>query len=346
MDNRGTGQFREIVDRLYESSRQYPGYVEELKNVIAQLRQYVETSDENFIGQLLFPEFYPPARLPTRFSTPTAAFSVRDHFYVDPNVMGNFSIIFFPKAMGPTGYVFLHRSDVWTESSWGPSTMVRADQINEWYDSVRLVAATIKLTYMGSNDEMSGVLVGSIDYGYNTTTPNVDRVEEANYVQRSKTVEGLRLIWFHKDTKDTEFVPTTSNAGDQSQAILIYGTALPMSPGNKLRCDVERHFEGIPNHNIRDYVEVKKAAYNENTLKALDLVHERLPQLLNVKPSQLHEMHRLVMPKLSALDQVLETILPQGRGGLLHTLTGEALGSSEVEGDSGLEAVKKTFTAL
>lgn len=47
--------------------------------------------------------------------------------------------------------------------------------------------------------------------------------------------------------------------------------------------------------------------------------------------------------KLSALDQVLETILPQGRGGLLHTLTGEALGSTEIEGDTGLDAIRRTL---
>jgi hypothetical protein len=264
-------------------------------------------------------------------------------------VLGNFSLVFYPKAMGPLGYLFIHRSDVWSETNWGPSTLAKADEIATWYDAVRLVGAMIKLTYMGSNDEMSGVLVGSVDYGFNTITqPTVDRVEEANYVQRSKTVEGLRVIWFYKDTKDTEFVATAGNRGDVTQAITIYGTALPMTPGNKLRCDIERHFEGIPNAEIRDYVEVRKSAYNENTLKALDAIHEKLPQLLNIKPNQLYEMHKLVMPKLSALDQILDTISPHGRGGLQYALTGEALGSTEVESNSlaGIDAVKKTFNAL
>lgn len=319
------GQYGEVVKSLVDQIREFPNSSEELQNIISALRAQVETTDSAYLAQLLFPEMYSAARLPIRFPIPTSVFSLRDHFYIDPNALGNFGLVFQPKIVGSANaYLKIYAEDSWTENIWTPTSSERKDSATNYYDSVRLTAAVIRLVYMGSLDEMSGILVGSLDYAYMGTC-TVESVEDGYYVQRSKTSEGLRLIWFPRDNRDEEFYRATDTEHAENTGICIYGTALPTSAGNKIRVDIERHFEGIPNSTIRDYVEVAKAIPNEKTLEVISEIHSKMPQIMNVKPNQLGEVMSQVQGKLGIMDQILGGIKNIG-GRLISSFTGDQIG--------------------
>lgn len=314
-------EYKALLDNVLEGVRQFPGASDEILNMSNYLRNQCSSTDSSYIGNLIFPELYPPARLPTRFALPTAAFVNKTHFYVDPNSTGNFGLIIFPKAIGgnlpkaattttpavaATGYAMQYISNAWQDSNWGAvdeSTVVR-DDIKNYYDHVRLNGCVVKITYMGSLEQMSGVLVCSIDYGYIAGQNNVDVVEDGYYVQRNRTGEGVRAIWVPRDQRDQDFMDTTTG-GDFSQAIMIYGASLPTEGSAKFRVDIERHFEGIPNQTIRDYVELRKATYSNKTLDILGQLHEKMPQLMTIKPNQVHEMHEIAKNKLGVMDMVI-----------------------------------------
>lgn len=339
-------EYKQLLDNVVESVRQYPNATDEITGMARYLTAQVSSTDSSYLGSLLFPELYPPARLPTRFGLPTASFAHRTHFYIDPNQNGNFGLILFPKAIGPkkNGYVFSYTNSAWSDQNWGTvDTTKIIDDIPNFYDHVRVNGCVIKITYMGSLEQMSGVLVGSIDYGYIDGQNSVDVVEDGYYVQRNRTGEGIRCIWLPRDTRDQDFIDV-STSGDYSQAIMIYGASLPTEGSAKFRVDVERHFEGIPNQTIRDYVELRKAGYNPKTLDVLGMLHEKLPGLMTIKNSQVHEMNDIVRNKLGILDQVVEGVYVDN-GRTTYSQTGDQFGSYGDQA-AALDGMKKLFYSL
>jgi hypothetical protein len=214
-----------------------------------------------YVMSVLFPEYYPAARLPWAFPIPTAVFSQREHFYFDCNPDGNWGLVFIPQhndgLNAGSPFLEIYTDPAFAASNWGAVTTTYSDNIGTYYDKVRLTAAVIVITYLGSLDDSTGVMVGGLDYGYIAgSDKTIDNVEDGYYIQRSSPFEGLRHVWWARDNKDFEF---SSPGIAFDSAILAYGQAF--NPSTKLRIDIERHWEGIPNAEIRDYIEVKRAPH-------------------------------------------------------------------------------------
>jgi hypothetical protein len=338
-------EYKQLLDGILEGARQYPGSADEIVGMSNYLKSHVSSTDASYLGNILFPELYPPARLPTRFGLPTAAFSHRSHFYLDPNINGNFGLIIFPKAIGSKkGFAFQYLDSAWQDQNWGTASTIKiADDVPDYYDHVRINGCVVRITYMGSLDQMSGVLVGSLDYGYIDGQNSVDVVEDGYYVQRNRTGEGIRCIWLPRDQRDQDFIAAdNAEGGDYTQAIMIYGASVPTEGSSKFRVDIERHFEGIPNQRIRDYVELRKASYNAKTLDVLGQIHEKMPHIMTLKMSQIHEVHDVMKNKLGIMDQAIENVYQDGmnRAGALGDTFSPEIAAA------GLESLKRMFIGL
>lgn len=72
--------------------------------------------------------------------------------------------------------------------------MFASENVPTYYQSIRLTACVVKLTYVGAYEQTSGFMVGGINYSYQYGSETANNVEDAYYVQRAKTGDGLRVL--------------------------------------------------------------------------------------------------------------------------------------------------------
>lgn len=68
----------------------------------------------------------------------------------------------------------------------------------------------------------------------------------------------------------------------QPEVIMIYGTGLPTTTGNKFRGKIVRNFEGIPRPEAVDYVGAHNHRISPETLDTLAALGERMPELMTM----------------------------------------------------------------
>lgn len=90
------------------------------------------------------------------------------------------------------------------ESSYIPSN----------YSAVRLVGASIRVTYIGSEDEESGFMSGSHVYNVSPFELSDEVIEEGHFTSKNvRPKEGIRLVYYPKDPDDLTFTPTNISIG-------------------------------------------------------------------------------------------------------------------------------------
>jgi hypothetical protein len=207
-----------------------------LRSMFETLKQLLVEYEHDFIAQLLFPEFYPPARYPIHFPIPTCVFETVEYGFIQPNNNGNFSMMVYPKRIGAypdwSSEVFveksvdsgvtvmkytpgrlvspaieLYNSEKWTPQDWKFWTgVIPPDDINVLYQQLRLCGCVIKLQYMSRLDEVSGFLTSCLDYKHTGFTGNdIIQIDYGIYKRITHPLEGVRAVWFPKDNTDEEF---------------------------------------------------------------------------------------------------------------------------------------------
>lgn len=76
--------------------------------------------------------------------------------------------------------------------------------ISDSYSSVRLVGASIKVQYIGRNDEESGFFCGSHLYGDTPFAAGEDAIEEGFHRAGGRPQEGLRFVYLPRSEVDLE----------------------------------------------------------------------------------------------------------------------------------------------
>jgi hypothetical protein len=239
---------------------------------------------------ILFPEFTQPVRLPNRFGQITSVFRTYRYFDITP-ISGKFAVVFNPKqlymqasgafAYGSTLTGFDSDSypicSMYTAIDSSGNVIVDqstrhiyADNCFDYFDECALRAAVIRVYYIGSALEKKGYMCGAIDYGQdikttwqtglNGTAWNTTQIENGHYKRFGDPDSGMRFIWYPKDEEDLQFVTIdqarAENYQRNQQTIMMYGVNL--ADDATLRVDIVRHIEGLPKHNVRAYMQMRR----------------------------------------------------------------------------------------
>lgn len=99
---------------------------------------------------------------------------------------------------------------------------------------------------------------------------------------------------------------------NQPQVIIIYGTGLPTTTGNKFRGKIVRNFEGIPKPEAVDYVGAHNHKTNPETLDAVAFIAERLPELAMLPLEVTGQVRTLLDDKYSFLRDAVDSMKQYG----------------------------------
>lgn len=239
---------------------------------------------------ILFPEFTQPVRLPNRFGQITSVFRTYRYFDITPTG-GKFAVMFNPKQLymaTSTDPAYTGVTTGFDSSSFPLCSMytnldvngnviadantkhVYADNCYDYFDECALRAAVIRVYYIGSALEKKGYMCGAIDYGQDIKTLwqtssgqvawNTTQIENGHYKRFGDPDSGMRFIWYPKDEEDLEFYTAEQAKADNyqkmQQVILMYGVNL--ADDATLRVDIVRHIEGLPKHNVRAYMQMRR----------------------------------------------------------------------------------------
>lgn len=112
--------------------------------------------------------------------------------------------------------------------------------------------------------------------------------------------------FFDPDIIATMFRP------NQSQVVVIYGTGLPTTTGNKFRGKIVRNFEGIPKPSAVDYVGAHNKKTNPATLDAVAYVAEKIPEMLTLPLSVTSEVRNIFDDKYNYIKELVGSMKDYG----------------------------------
>ena len=341
---------------LVDAAALMPGGQQILTRGSEYIHKHTKSTNDKYIGCIFFPELEPAARLPVKFSTASAVFTQKDHCYLDTDMLGRCALVMLPKHVGmtkeptrkwgnnfvPHGYLYTFITN-YQDEMWGLPTMLLGDDIPSFYTNVRLIGCSIRIQYIGALMNVSGMGACCLNYGFLPGHESVNTVEDSDYVQHVGTSAGLRQIWAPKDQNDFNYMNLTLESeqyGDSTQAFMIYFSNLP--PGSmKLRVDIVRHWEGIPNEIIFPYVSLLREPYSEITIDVVSILHEKCPFFFIVSLAEVQKLWVILKPYLGIFDKLTNNY-EVGELGLYSKLTGKNLKAE----DNPLEAITKELDLI
>ena len=331
------------LKELVEAQALAPGGHAALMRMGDRIRKYTHPINGGYISTVFFPECVTPSRAPVKFDPPSTVFTSKQHTYISTDMIGRQAIVFFPKAVGGGPEVMMQWGNLsdqvqkgclytfeenYTEDAWGVPKMNLYDEIPTYYSNVRLLGSSLRLTYIGTAQNVSGMIVSAMIYGYQMSHESVTMVEDGLYVQHRMCQDGMRNIYLPRDMDDFKYMNLfNGQLGDYTQAICIYMNNLP--PGaQRLRLDVIRHFQGIPLETIFPYVNVAREPYSEKTMEIAAIFHEKCPFLVTLSPAQVSSVYNTFKNVFHIWDKVLDSI-ETSNGDIISKITGKNLTNSE-----------------
>ena len=236
--------------------------ITKIQSAIENLQEFRARNKYNYLNNLLNPEKCKGVKIPSQVPIPSCSFQLHNCITLKTNSSGNLGIIFNPDFLASN----VHNRVINVETSeWNNDYTIQfftslfvnnddsldgfSDNIH-WkimdigqnippvYNQYRLVSASIVVKYMGSLEEVSGVIGGAIvfdesseigchhrikfrnkqtgrEYGpfarftipkYLSKYGNFDLAMDAFYRQENLCLEGIRLLYFPIDTSYTDYI--------------------------------------------------------------------------------------------------------------------------------------------
>ena len=234
----------------------------QIGNAVDELMQYNEMNEYVYLNNLLYPEKYKNIAIPSSIPVPSCSFQLHNSISLTTNSSGNLGIFFSPYFLSSNSYnkSIIVETDEWyneytidffttlfvnnddsldgTEKNINWKIKDIGQCIPPVYEKYRLVSASLVIRYIGSLDDISGVIGGAIVYEpsneigchhyikfYNKTTGreygtlsrytipkylakygNFDLAMDSYYHQENLILEGIRELYFPLDNSYMEYV--------------------------------------------------------------------------------------------------------------------------------------------
>lgn len=275
---RGSMFSKNILNYLVDIHSSFTGNkvnMDKIELSLQMLESLIRDLERHYLFSLVFPE-HPKAknsRIPCKFPIPSFTFQQKTQFTVKPT-SGNFQIQYIPQALFDDSTLTTVGS-IWVceDASLNGSTAVTVDKytlnksdyllLQNAVQVYRLVSCTILANYIGSIDQHSGVLGGSVDISYlSTNTPDVQYSVFSNNDDKMFAVQtipfnGMKLNYFPKDYVDLNFIRVnnaTINLANQGIPthirLILYGQNLPKE--SSIRIEIIRNFEAVASSGFID----------------------------------------------------------------------------------------------
>ena len=165
--------------------------LDDIYKQIDLIYKYKEITSYEYLNNLLYPEKYKGAKIPSNVPLPTSTFQLRNQFKLKTNNKGNFVLCMNPfflageslleKTYTPTyparegeaidSYKVLSVSNLWYNNSYNMDGIIPdknwipydiGQMVPDVYCKYRLVSGVISMKYVGPLDEVQGTVGGSV----------------------------------------------------------------------------------------------------------------------------------------------------------------------------------------
>lgn len=309
--------------------------MEEVQLMVNMLKQIKGKQTDNYLTDLLYPEFAENAKIPVDFPIPTSSFQLHQNFGITTNTLGNFALIMNPfyleAAAIPASTATFLNVDV---SLTGIASSNFFAGLNAGttipltiYQRYRVVSASIQIRYIGRLDASSGILGGAITFedipngtigvapGALARYGNFSFIEQSYYNTRANSLDGLRLLYVPVDQSAALFQNVgTYRAGAN---FCMYGQSFPPSSAC-LRCDYFINIEATADPQFQKYVPSDMGQMSSSDLnkQKIDYVvaNSKLGGTVtdfdnNAKTDKKKIMDEGAPPTPSFLDQMSDTVM-------------------------------------
>lgn len=223
-----------------------------------------------YLHSLIYPERSKGSRIPSIVPTPSSTFQQREQLTITPNASGNFALQWIPQCYNSVSggnydlYVntdaTLSGSTILGGGTWTPQSATRF--AGDYFNTVRLVSASMMISYIGRADAHSGVIgcahdiSATVSSSADTQYSNFGYIDDKLYSKTTEPANGLKSVYIPKDPSDENWcapniiIPSSGSGKSSSVRFLVYGQNLPNA--QCIRVDFVRNFEGNPNPSIAD----------------------------------------------------------------------------------------------
>lgn len=249
-------------------------------DTIEMLNKIRKNQEKTYLKALLFPEKVRGARIPTKFPTPSIAFTSTDTLLITTNSNGNFQLQWSPSmlltSVPVSGTLITLGTEVWLNNEntrLNGFTILpelnRSDYVaqntltNSFFSCLqafRIVSACCIIQYVGAFQDTKGIIGGSLDVQPGSSTANLNysafsNIDDKLYSQKTNPENGLKINYFPVDSTDSIFLQVNKMPPENYLAthlrMLVYGQGLPAST-QCIRVDFVKNCEGIPGPSGQD----------------------------------------------------------------------------------------------
>ncbi len=248
----------------------------EINNAFEVLEKIREKTKNQYLIDLLYPEYARNAKIPLEFPIPTSSFQIHNQISVNTNALGNLAIIFNPFFLeqgAATNSTFYLNNDASLNGS-AASNFFTATQIGTTvplviYQKYRLVSAAFHARYIFRLDSASGVFGGAINFETVSSTANggvlaslarygnFNLIDDSYFSTRSNPLDGMRLLYIPYDPSTEEF--NNLGTSKSSTNFLFYAQGFPPSQ-SAIRIDVYLNYETVLDPEFQNFVPTTMAA--------------------------------------------------------------------------------------
>ena len=290
-------------------------FVSNSRQTGGSLDQYVDKKhkrEKKYLDFVLNPDIEMPIRMPSDFTYPTNLMSYKQNFQISIGAMGDFCgyyapqnhFLFTPNNNSSTAtqnkscsYMFFTRSVTGTDyfsTSYNTQSLAATTGYSQKvvdpnpsfpyhlnFDSARVIGGMMKVQYIGSLQNTSGMISVAADLIAQNSFPTGDQLPPTNsqmynllVYKKFSASEQTQSVWFPVDPSVQNFInvdraqnATTTSFPDVSQLVFyIYGYGLPAS--TMLDITIETYYEAVPNYQSSSLFVASQAVSKEDTKSA------------------------------------------------------------------------------
>lgn len=228
-----------------------------------------------YVAHINFPFTTPPTRVPLPFPVSSAIAHYKKTVMVSVPTNGKY-LVWAPSELQDNDIQnYLYSYDIDSEGRADTTTKVGilpTNDLKQYADSCRIVAAAIRVTYVGRLDETSGYIISlvspgatkDLEYDQNSGSWKVTTLLQDDAAQISPVQDGLCAKWTPTDYDDLCF-KTSKGTHDYEVAFAIQGTSTTAS----FLVETIQTVEYIPTHTVGYLIPGAKSKEHHDTSEIL-----------------------------------------------------------------------------